>query len=365
VNLPDETTHPSNDGDRPGEPVGTGPRRGGRAWAFVKWGIGLGILVWLYFQNAAALREIATAPKDWRFAAAAFGLVTVSYTIMFARWYVLVRAQGFSLRFLDAIRYGCVGLATNFITPGTVGGDLFKAVLLARDQKSRRAAAAATVVLDRLLGVLGLFLVGTAATLVPHDFPESPAVKANTTLLWIGSVGGLAGVGLMLLPATTNWGWVPRLPRLPIVGPVLGDLIEGVKQYQSKPWAVLAALGMALVNNSGTIIGLYCCARAMQPAWVPDLAANFYFRPSAELFGAASMIPGGVGALEFAIREAYVLLNPGAVTDAEAAAAGFSAAIAFRAVTVSVSMIGLGWYLFSRREISQAMEEAAHVGQVS
>jgi uncharacterized membrane protein YbhN (UPF0104 family) len=106
---------------------------------------------------------------------------------------------------------------------------------------------------------------------------------------------------------------------------------------------------MALINNSGTITALYCCARAMEPPWVPGLAAHFYFRPSADLFGAASMIPGGVGALEFAIREAYVLLNPGVVTDTEAAAAGFSAAVAFRVVSVSVSMSGLCWCLVSRR----------------
>jgi uncharacterized membrane protein YbhN (UPF0104 family) len=313
----------------------------------------------LYRQNAGDLSRIAAAPKDWPFAALAVVLVSGSNLIMFARWYVLVRAQEFSFRLRDAVRYGFAGLATNFIAPGTVGGDLLKAGLLARDQTSRRAAAAATVVLDRLLGVVGLLLVGTVATLVPHDFPESPAVKANTALLWTGSVGGLVAVGLMLVPATTGWSWVARLPRLPLVGPILGELIQGVKQYQSRPGAVLAALGLALVNNAGSIVGLYCCARALQPAWVPGLAAHFYFRPSAELFGAASMIPGGIGALEFAIREAYVLLNPGVVSDAEAAAAGFSSAIAFRAVTVSVSMIGLCLYLVSRGKTSQAMEEAA------
>jgi uncharacterized membrane protein YbhN (UPF0104 family) len=320
-------------------------------WACAKWAVGLGILVWLYFRNSEALGQIAAAPKDWRFAALAAVLVVVSYLIMFARWFVLVRGQGFALRYRDAVGYGFVGQATNFVAPGTVGGDLLKAVLLARDQSSRRAAAAATVVLDRLLGVLGLFLVGMIATLVPHDFPESAAVKANTTLLWIGSVGGLSAVGLMLHPATTAWGWVNRLRRVPLVGGVLGELIDGMKLYQSRPWAVLSALGMALVNNSGTITALYCCARAMQPPWVPTLAAHFYFKPTADLFGAASMIPGGVGALEFAIREAYVLLNPGVVLDAEAAAAGFSAAIAFRVVSVSVSMIGFCWSLVARRGI--------------
>src|SRR5262249_52431982 len=190
---------------------------GQSVWTCVKWAVGLGILVWLYLRNSEALWQIAAAPKDWRFAALAIVLVVVSYLVMFARWYVLVRAQGFALRYRDAVRYGFVGQATNFVAPGTVGGDLFKAVLLARDQSSRRAAAAAPVVLARLLGVLGLFLVGTVATLVPHDFPESAAVKANTTLLWIGSVGGLAAVGLMLHPATTGWQWVGRLPRLPLV----------------------------------------------------------------------------------------------------------------------------------------------------
>ncbi len=165
----------------------------------LKWVVGLAILVWLYRQNAGDLARIAAAPKDWRFAALAIVLVAVSNLIMFARWHVLVRAQDFPFRLRVAVRYGFVGLATNFVAPGTVGGHLFKAVLVARDQTSRRAVAAATVVLDRLLGVVGLFLVGTAATLMPHDFPDSPAVRANTVLLWIGSVAGLAGVGVMLL----------------------------------------------------------------------------------------------------------------------------------------------------------------------
>jgi len=268
---------------------------------------------------------------------------------MFGRWWLLVRAQQFPFRLRDAIRYGFVGLTTNFVVPGTVGGDLLKALLLVRDQASRRAAAAATVVVDRLVGLLGLFVIGALASLALHDFPDSPAVKANTVVLWAGSAAGLAVVALLLVPRSTAWVPARRFAKLPLVGPALRDLIEGMNQYRSRPATVAAALGLSLVNNSGMILGLYYCARAMQPPWIPSLAAHFYFRPTTELFSALSMIPGGFGAREFAVREAYVVLNPGAVSDDAAAAAGLAAALAFRVVSLSVALSGLCLCLLLRR----------------
>src|SRR4029077_15359906 len=142
----------------------------------------------LYYTNEKALAQIAAAPKNWNYALLAFALIGGSTLITFGRWYLLVRAQQFPFRLRDAIRYGFVGLVTNYIAPGSAGGDLFKAVLLARNQTSRRYAAFATVILDRILGLLALFLVGVVATLLPHDFADSPEVKANTALLWIGSL---------------------------------------------------------------------------------------------------------------------------------------------------------------------------------
>jgi uncharacterized membrane protein YbhN (UPF0104 family) len=323
--------------------------RRSRAWACVKWAAGLGILVWLCLHNADDLVKIADSPKDWRYLLLALAVIAASNVVMFGRWWLLVRAQQFPFRLRDAIRYGFAGLTTNFIVPGAVGGDLLKALLLVRDQASRRAAAAATVVVDRLLGLLGLFVLGALAAFAPHDLSGSPAVKANTVVLWAGSAAGLAVVALLLVPRSTAWVPARRFAKLPLVGPALGDLIEGMNQYRSRPATVAAALGLSLVNNSGMILGLYYCARAMQPLWIPSLAAHFYFRPTAELFAALSMIPGGFGAREFAVQEAYVVLNPGAVSDDAAAAAGLAAALAFRVVSLSVALAGLFLCLLLRR----------------
>jgi uncharacterized membrane protein YbhN (UPF0104 family) len=339
-----------------------------RSWKWLKWPVALGILAWMYYANREYFSRISATPKDWTYAWLALALVGGSMLITFGRWYLLVRAQEFPFRLRDAVRYGFIGVMSNYVGPGSVGGDLFKAVLLARDQTSRRAVAVATVLLDRILGLLALFMVGACATLLPNDMPHNPKLEVATALLWGGTVAGLAGLAFMLLPATTRWRWVNRLPNLPFVGRIVGELLHGVKLYQSKPKIVLAALGLSLVGHAGLITGFYFCALWMQQRWVPDLIAHFYFMPNAELFGVLIPTPGGMGALEEAISWFYVQLSPVVVDDEQAtaaalkaaAAAGAMAAFAFRVVNLAIAAIGGGYYLTSRREISAAIEEAAH-----
>jgi len=333
-----------------------------QSWKWLKWPVALGILVWMYYQNQEALFKIAATPKNWIYAFLALVLIGGSTLVTFSRWYLLVRAQEFPFRFRDAVRYGFIGLVSNYVAPGSVGGDLFKAVLLARDQTSRKAVAVATVLLDRILGLLALFMVGACATLLPHDIPHNPKLELATALLWGGTLAGLTGLALMLFPATTRWGWVNRLPNLPLVGRIVGELLHGVKLYQSKPKIVLAALGLSLIGHAGLITGFYFCALWMRQPWIPDLTSHFYFMPNAELFGVLIPTPGGMGALEEAISWFYVQLSPELKPDklAEAAGAGAAAAVAFRMVSIAVAAIGGGYYLTSRREISAAIEEAAH-----
>ena len=334
----------------------------GRSWTWLKWPVALGILTWMYYDNRENILKIAATPKAWGFAVLALMLITGSNLITFVRWYLLVRAQEFPFRLRDAVRYGFIGVISNYISLGSVGGDLFKAVLIARDQTSRKAVAVATVLLDRILGLLALFMVGSAATLLPNDIPHSPELEIATALLWIGTLGGLAGLAVLLVPATTRWGWVNRLPNLRFVGKILGELLHGVKLYQTKPKVVLAAMGLSLVGHAGLITGFYFCALWMRQPWIPDLISHFYFMPNAELFGVLIPTPGGVGALEGAIAWFYVQLRPELIPEAQAEGAGIMAGVAFRVITLAIAAVGGGYYITSHREISAAMDEAAHPG---
>ena len=73
----------------------------------------------------------------------------------------LVRALGLPFRMRDAMRLGFIGLLFNMVVPGAVGGDFVKAAYLMREQ-SRKTQAAASVAIDRLIGLLGMFVLAVA-----------------------------------------------------------------------------------------------------------------------------------------------------------------------------------------------------------
>lgn len=125
--------------------------------------------------------------------------------LTFLRWFCLVAALRFQFTIRDAMRLGFIGYLFNFVAPGSVGGDLVKAALLAKEQPDRRATAVATVLLDRILGMLALFMIGAGAAWWQRDAIQPRAeLKAIVLLLAVGSVAGLVGLGLMMIPAVTQ-----------------------------------------------------------------------------------------------------------------------------------------------------------------
>ena len=80
--------------------------------------------------------------------------------LTFARWHQLVRAQGLTFSLRDAVRLGFIGNVFNLVIPGAVGGDVIKAAFLCRMQPDKKPQAVASMVLDRILGLLGLFIAG-------------------------------------------------------------------------------------------------------------------------------------------------------------------------------------------------------------
>src|SRR6202023_4279934 len=84
------------------------------------------------------------------------GLVALtSVLVTFVRWYILVRAQDLPFTLPSALRLGMIGYYLSTFLPGAVGGDIIKAAFIAREQ-SRRTVAVTTVIVDRVIGLVGL-----------------------------------------------------------------------------------------------------------------------------------------------------------------------------------------------------------------
>src|SRR5437867_6067748 len=114
--------------------------------------IGLAIVTYLVWSNWGRIVGVLEGrPIRWGFLILGLAICLSAVLITFLRWYLLVWAQGIPFRVRDSLRIGFIGYFFNRLIPGAVGGDLVKAVLLAREQ-DRRTVAVATVFIDRVLG---------------------------------------------------------------------------------------------------------------------------------------------------------------------------------------------------------------------
>ncbi len=98
----------------------------------VRWIFPLAIIGWLMVNAAQndSFSRMRDAPKQWDLLALATVLCFAAVLLTIVRWYFLVRALEIPFRVRDAFRLGFLGYLYNFITPGSVGGDFFKAVFL-------------------------------------------------------------------------------------------------------------------------------------------------------------------------------------------------------------------------------------------
>jgi len=322
------------------------------ALGILKWVVALGIIGYLVSQNRDQFERLTTEPIHWKFLIAAFALCSSSILLTFYRWYVLVIALNFPFKYSDALRLGFLGYLFNYVAPGAVGGDVVKGALMASEQKGRRSVAVATILLDRILGLVGLLTVGAGATLlVAGRIDHREQIVA---VLWGGSIAGLTGLAVMLHPSTPNSWWMRRLMRLPKVGAIIADIADGISLYQQRRLAVTMTVVLSIIGHFGIISSFYCCARAIATAdETPSYVAHLLLIPLAEIVGVIVPVPGGVGALEGAVQKSYELAgaNPGI---------GLLAAGAYRLTTILIAIIGSVYYFASKRQIQEllAAEEA-------
>ncbi len=260
-------------------------------------------------------------------------------------------AQDLPFRVQDALRLGFIGYLFNYVAPGAVGGDLIKASMIAREQTERRLVAVATVFLDRVVGLVGLLILGALMMFCQTPLLLQKEFQYVVGIFQLGSVISLVGMVVVLLPGLSQLSIFNRLAGLPKVGRIFAELINSLRLYQSR-WRVLVlSLLMSLVSHTGLILSIYFCAIALHGTdGVPSLLIHLQIVPPAELVGVVVPLPGGTGALEEAMAHFYVLA--GGSYDR-----GFLTAVAYRLVTIVIAVVGAVWYLLARREIDAVLEE--------
>lgn len=92
------------------------------------------------------------------------------------RWHLLLRVQGFRLGWRKATSIFLMGLFLLTFTPGLIGGDALRVLLVIREAPERKADAVLVVAMDRLMGLISLTLMAAVVVLCRYRWlATSPA----------------------------------------------------------------------------------------------------------------------------------------------------------------------------------------------
>lgn len=313
------------------------------------------ILFFLWRQADEPLAQLADRQKHWGLLASAYLAGLAGTIVSFLRWRLLVQMLGLRFSLQDSLRLGFLGYLFNFVSLGAVGGDLFKAVVVAREHPGRRAQAVATVIVDRIVGLYALMLLAAVALAVNGTLGHADAiVRTASQFVVAGAAVATAVLGLAMLPAFTGPTMSAYVERLPRVGRHAAKLLGAVALYRRNLPGLAVALGMSFCVHLLLTLCVYLAGRGMferGPTWGSHLAAC----PLAFLTGVLPLPVSGLGAFETVLELLYRVFGQEAGV---VAGEGLLVAFAYRAITIGIAVVGGGYYLASRKEVASVLNEA-------
>ena len=318
----------------------------------------LAILAWLVFDalktenGRQAFDTMIKSPKHWDFLIGAFILMGAAIVLTLIRWCYLVRAMGIALSMKDAMRIGFLGYWFNFAPVGIVGGDLVKAVMLAHEHPGNKAKSLASVLIDRVVGIYVLFVVASAGILLTGFYWQDTVAGVHVTcqITLLLTLVGTVGIAVVLASPVLESRWVHSLTRLRRTGPAMGSLIEAMRMYRRNRSVLLLSAVLTVGVHCLLTVGMWMIACGL-PGVVQPLHTYFVIYPISSIAGIAPLPAGPFEAVFVSLcthADAALVVSKGQA---------LVLALVYRVITILLAIVGLFYYLGSRREVAEVMHE--------
>lgn len=243
--------------------------------------LAVGLLIYLLSRQGWA-EIIATAGQInwWRFILA-FLLVMISRLAVAGRWHVLMYSASTGITPRQSLRLTFAMLFSSNFLPTTIGGDVVRlagSIRLGFDQ----AICLASLVVDRLVGMVGMAMALPFGLPGYFDQINRPPVAGSLVIPWLNPLAG-------------------KIQRF------LQELGQALALWLHKPRALLAALGFTWVHMLCTFAAVWVLLDGMGepiPFWlVMGLSSATYF---------VTLLPisiNGMGVQELAMTYFYVAIG--------------------------------------------------------
>lgn len=230
----------------------------------------------------------------------AMGCVLAMYLFGIRRWQRLLAAQQLSVSFFEATRLTFIGFFFNNVVPGMTGGDVVKALLIARAHPGKGPDAVSTVIVDRALGLLVLAALAAIVLLFSFD-------TYRVVAIWVLGFLFLAAALILLFLSRRVRRFLrfdALLGRLPGSG-MLKRLDRAFLQYRRRPGILLEACLLSAGAHVTSVLSVYFMGmdlgvNASGGLKTPELLTYMATVPIVMIVSSIPLLPGGWGLGEVA-----------------------------------------------------------------
>jgi len=171
------------------------------------------------------------------------------------RWRLIARYCGFGMTIAQAYRLSLIGAFFNQTLPSSLGGDGARIWLLVKGGTAP-SAATYSVLLDRVMGLLGLIILAVAC------LPWSLAIISSSTgrvSLIVCALGGSAAIGVFLSFGKLDAAWARRW----WVTRHAGEVSRLAWRLLSAPASAAAIVLLSLALHASTIVAVWLIAQGV------------------------------------------------------------------------------------------------------
>jgi uncharacterized protein (TIRG00374 family) len=266
------------------------------------------------------------------------------------RWRWILHVQGLEVKFWRLFSITFIGAFFNAFMLGSTGGDVVKAWYVAHETHHKKAEAIATVVVDRLIGLLVLFVIALVMMAVFYD-----RVFDDPKLFWFS----MATLGVVVFTVTGTivglWrGFADKLPglrallrRLPKYD-MLRRMVDAYRVYASHPAILVKTVLVSFPVHFFSMLSIWCVGRGLG-VHSPTITDYFLYLP---IINSVTAVPITISG--FGVREGMYVKMFHEVGVAGSAALVMS--LLGYLATLFWSIVGGGFFLTHRKELPPTKE---------
>jgi len=299
--------------------------------------LAFGIIFYLLHKiDTRVLSEILAESLNhwgWMVAGILFSYLTLHTSLI--RWKVILDAQGLTMSWKRCFNVYFIGQFFNAFMFGSTGGDLVRAVYAARETHHKKTEAVTTVFIDRIIGLIMLYLIAGVMLAVRAPFFLGHWETHVPALVMLGMIVATAA-GLLVIfniKRFEHWPFVDRIKRNPKLSRTIQRVLVSIYLYRSRTGVLIWTSILSVAVQVFTI--LQCCCLGL--CFQIDLSFVDYLTvlPIIIAVSAIPITPGGLG-----IREGLAVTLFGAMAIPSAQSLPLSLMVYF--ISLGWSLIG-GW----------------------